>query len=152
MRKAAESGKFDTGTGGVRYDYMAVAMEEAKKAGRKGEVPIGAVIVCRTERGEKIIARAHNVRERRQNALAHAEIIAIDKACRKLHSWRLDNCMMYVTLEPCPMCAGAALNARLKKVIAGAKSDTDLNWKTPTEFDLRPECSEMIKDFFKKKR
>jgi len=127
---------------------MQIAIEEAHKAEKKGEVPIGAVIV----RGGKVISKAHNVRERKRNALAHAEVLAIDKACRRLKSWRLDNCIMYVTLEPCAMCMGAIVNARLQKVVFGAKSETDLNWKTETQQDLRPECGQMLKDFFASKR
>jgi len=129
-------------------DFMQVAIEEARKAAHKGEVPIGAVIV----RGGKIIARAHNVRERKQSALAHAEVLCIGKACRRLGSWRLDDCVMYVTLEPCAMCMGAAVNARMKKVVFGARSETDLNWKVETELDAREECGRILKDFFAKKR
>ena len=120
----------------------------ARKAERKGEVPIGAVIV----RGEKIIARAHNMRERKQNALAHAEVQCIAKACRRLRSWRLDDCIMYVTLEPCAMCMGAAVNARLQKVVFGAKSETNLNWKVETELDAREECGEILREFFESRR
>ena len=127
---------------------MNLAIELAKKAQAKGEVPIGAVIV----RNGKIIAATNNQRERKQNALYHAEVLAINKACKKLRSWRLDDCEMYVTLEPCPMCAGAITNARIKRVIIGAKSDTDLNWKTQIEFDLRDECSDILKNFFNNKR
>ena len=99
-------------------DFLYLAISEAQKAARKGEIPIGAVIV----RGDKIIATAYNKRERKQNALAHAEVLAINKACRRLRSWRLDDCVMYVTLEPCPMCAGAIVQARIPVVIFGAKS------------------------------
>ena len=127
---------------------MRVAIEEARKAARKGEVPIGAVIVC----DGKVVAKAHNMRERKQSALAHAEILAIARACRKLRSWRLDNCIMYVTLEPCAMCMGALTNARLQKVVYGAKSETDLNWKVETELVANEECSQILKDFFAKKR
>ena len=127
---------------------MQLAIEEARKAERKGEVPIGAVIV----RGDKVIAKSHNIREPRQNPLAHAGVLVIDKACRRLKSWRLDDCVMYVTLEPCPMCMGAATNARLRKVIYGAKSETDLNWKVETGQDLREESGKMLKDFFASKR
>ena len=129
-------------------DYMKLAIDEAKKAEKNGEVPIGAVIV----RGDKVISKAHNMREKKRNALAHAEVLAIDKACRRRKSWRLDDCVMYVTLEPCQMCMGAALNARLKKVVCGAKSETDLNWKNDVEFDMRAECSQILKDYFKGKR
>jgi len=127
---------------------MNLAIELAKKAQAKGEVPIGAVIV----RNGKVIAKTYNRREAKQNALYHAEVLAINKACKKLRSWRLDDCEMYVTLEPCPMCAGAITNARIKRVIIGAKSDTDLNWKTQIEFDLRDECSDILKNFFNNKR
>ena len=125
-----------------------VALIEAQKAAKKGEVPIGAVIV----RGDKVISRAHNLREKKQNALYHAEILAIKRACRKLKSWRLDDCEMYVTLEPCQMCMGAITNARLKAVHFGAKSTTDLNW-TSEKIDLQnEECGSLLKDFFASKR
>ena len=129
-------------------DFMQIAIEEARKAARKGEVPIGAVIVC----GDRIVAKAHNVRERKQNALAHAEMLCIAKACRRFRSWRLDTCAMYVTLEPCAMCMGALVNARIKKVYFGAKSETDLNWKVETEFEAREECSEILRSFFAARR
>ena len=129
-------------------DYLEPALIEARKAVRKGEVPIGAVIV----RGDKIISRAHNLRERKQNALYHAEVLAIDKACKKLKSWRLDDCVMYVTLEPCVMCMGAITNARLKALYVGARSTTDLNWKTDVHFCNNEECSKLLKDFFASKR
>lgn len=96
--------------------FMKSALKCARKAYEEGEVPIGAVVVC----DGKIIGRGHNRRTGRQIATAHAEIEAIEKACRKLHSWRLPDCEIYVTLEPCPMCMGAILNARIKKVYFGA--------------------------------
>lgn len=96
--------------------YMEQALLEAKKAARDGEVPVGAVIV----KSGNIIARAHNLKETDNNALAHAEVIAIDEACKKLGTWRLDDSELYVTLEPCPMCAGAIINSRLKAVYFGA--------------------------------
>ena len=96
--------------------FMDEAYIEAEKARRHDEVPIGAVVV----RDGKIISRGRNMREKKQNALLHAEIVAINKACKKLGSWRLDDCELYVTLEPCPMCAGAILNARMSKVVFGA--------------------------------
>lgn len=95
---------------------MKLAIIEAKKAAEKGEVPVGAVIV---KNGE-VIAACHNLREEKQNALSHAEMEAINIACQKLNSWRLDDCEMYVTLEPCPMCTGAIINSRIKTVIFGA--------------------------------
>jgi len=125
-----------------------VAIDLAKKAARKGEVPIGAIIV----RDGKIIAKAHNMREKKQNAIYHAEVIAINKACKKLKSWRLDDCEMYVTLEPCQMCMGAITNARLKAVYYGTPSTTDLNWTTKTQNLENKECSKMLKEFFAKKR
>ena len=143
-------------------DFMKEALKLAKKSAAEGEVPIGAVLVL----DGKIIARGRNKREKTQNALHHAEVIAIDKACRKLHSWRLDNAVMYVTLEPCPMCAGAIANARIKKVIYAARdasnnsqileeifSSTRLNHKVECEQgDYKEECSKMLTSFFKGKR
>ena len=101
-------------------NYMEEAINLAQKAYKKEEVPIGAVIV----RNGKIVARAYNNRERSQQAINHAEIIAIKKACKKLKSWRLNDCDMYVTLEPCAMCAGAILNARLKSVHIACLDET----------------------------
>lgn len=95
---------------------MTLALENAKKALSQGEVPVGAVIVC----GNKVIAQGYNKREKKQSALSHAEIEAIDEACRALGSWRLTGCTMYVTLEPCPMCTGAIINAKLDRVVFGA--------------------------------
>lgn len=95
---------------------MKEALKEAKAAAECGEVPVGAVIV----KDGEIISRGRNRREEKQNALSHAELEAINSACKALHSWRLDNCELYVTLEPCPMCTGAIINARIKTVIFGA--------------------------------
>ena len=95
---------------------MRKALKEAEKAAKIGEMPIGAVIV----RDGKIISRGYNKREKGKNALLHAEVVAIDKACKKLGGWRLPGCELYVTLEPCPMCAGAILNSRIEKVYFGA--------------------------------
>ena len=96
--------------------YMREALKEAKKALKKDEVPIGCVIVHQG----KIIARGHNLRESKQQSIAHAEIMAIQKACKKIGSWRLEECDLYVTLEPCPMCAGAILQSRIVNVYYGA--------------------------------
>ncbi len=96
--------------------FMRAALKCAQKAFDEGEVPIGAVVVC----DGKIIARGHNRRTKRQIATAHAEIEAIEKACKKQKSWRIPECEIYVTLEPCPMCMGAILNARIKRVFYGA--------------------------------
>ena len=97
-------------------EYMTLALENAKKALGEGEVPVGAVIVCEN----KVIAQGYNKRETKRSALSHAEIEAIDEACRVLSSWRLSGCTMYVTLEPCPMCTGAIINAKLDRVVFGA--------------------------------
>ncbi len=96
--------------------FMREAINLAKIAASEGEVPVGAVIV----KDGKIIAKGKNEREKKQNTLSHAEIEAINNACNALGSWRLDGCEMYVTLEPCPMCAGAIINARIKTLIFGA--------------------------------
>lgn len=96
--------------------YMNEAIALAKKAMEVAEVPVGAVVVCEG----KIVGRGYNYRENERNALAHAEIAAIDEACRTLHGWRLHKCTMYCTLEPCPMCAGAIINSRIKRVVFGA--------------------------------
>lgn len=144
-------------------DFMNEAKKEALKALKEDEVPIGAIIVI----DNKIISRGHNQREKSQNALKHAEIIAIEKACKKLKSWRLENATLYVTLEPCPMCAGAVANARITKLVYGAKEKTSndnlcekilsserLNHKTEIIFDNthEEEISKMLSDFFKSKR
>lgn len=99
--------------------WMHQALLEAKKAAALGEIPVGAVIV----RDKQVIARAHNRRELDQDAMAHAEVLCIQQACRVLNSWRLSGCTLYVTLEPCPMCSGAIINSRLDRVVYGAKDD-----------------------------
>lgn len=142
-------------------DFMEEALKEAQKALKKDEVPIGAVIV----KDGKIVARGRNSREKSQNALKHAEIIAINKACKRLKSWRLDGCEIYVTLEPCPMCAGAIANARISKVVYGAKETTSednlcelilksnrLNHKPNIEYRENKFCKDILQDFFKNKR
>lgn len=98
--------------------YMNLAIEEAKKALKKGEIPVGAIIV----KDNIVIAKAHNTREETQNSLGHAEINAISLACKNLNNWRLEECDMYVTMEPCPMCCGAILQARIKNVYFGTYS------------------------------
>lgn len=97
--------------------YMRLAIAEAKKAAQKDEVPIGAVIVHEQE----VIATGHNKRESSQRSLSHAELIAIERANERVGSWRLEDCTLYVTLEPCPMCAGALVQSRIKRVVYGAK-------------------------------
>ena len=147
----------------MQEKFMNAAIKEALKAQAKDEVPIGAVLVF----DGKVIARAHNLMEKTQLATAHAEVLAINKACKKLKSWRLDNAEMYVTLEPCPMCAGAIVGARIKKLYFGAyekKSGsavskfsvlTESGLNHTTDFEggvLEEECSNIIKNYFKKKR
>lgn len=142
---------------------MKEAVRQAKKAAAIGETPIGAVIV----RDGEIIARGYNKRETKKNALLHAEIIAIDKACRKLGGWRLPRCDMYVTLEPCSMCAGAIINSRIENVYFGAYdkksgcagSAADLFQKglfnhnvNITGGIMEKECAALLSDFFKKLR
>jgi len=142
--------------------FMKRAMLCAKKAADKGEIPVGCVIV----KDNKIIATGYNVRESKRNALCHAEIIAINRACKKLGGWRLHQCDMYVTLEPCPMCAGAIINSRIKNVYVGTEdpkagcfgslcdfNSFGFNHRPNVEFGiLREDCSRQIKDFFKKLR
>ena len=98
------------------FELMGLALEEARKAAALGEVPVGAVIA----RHGEVVAAAHNTRETEKNALHHAELLAIDAACRALGGWRLWECELFVTLEPCPMCAGGIINSRLRRVVYGA--------------------------------
>lgn len=134
---------------------MKKAYCEAKKAYKNDEIPVGCVIVCENE----IVACGYNKKERKNNALMHAEIIAIDKACKKLGSWRLDNCDIYVTLEPCMMCMGAIIESRIRNVYYGAKNkneqmyvlnmiDRFVNLYNVNDAD----CSKILSDFFINKR
>ncbi|MBQ3235654.1 MAG: tRNA adenosine(34) deaminase TadA [Clostridia bacterium] len=146
-----------------KFYYMKKALRLAKKAGEEGEVPIGAVIV----KDGEILSSSYNMRNKKGLATAHAEVLAIEKACKKLKDWRLEGAEMYVTLEPCPMCAGAIVNARIKKVYFGAfekKSGAvfsnfrilykgGLNHVTDAEGGvLEEECSTLLKGFFSEKR
>lgn len=143
--------------------FMKEALKQAKKAAAIGETPIGAVIV----RDGEIIARAYNRRETKKNALLHAECTAIDRACRKLGGWRLPGCEMYVTLEPCPMCAGAILNARIEKLYFGAYDTKSgcagsvinllnmnlCNYSLEVHGGImQEECSQLIRSFFRELR
>jgi len=140
--------------------FMKEALKEAKKAYEKLEIPVGAVIV----KNNKIIARSHNLKEIKQDTTKHAEIMAIEKASKKLNNWRLNDCEMYVTLEPCSMCAGAIINSRIKKVYIGARDlktgacgsklnllqDYSFDTSVDSEFGiLEEECQKIVKDFFK---
>ena len=135
--------------------FMKMAYCEAKKAYKNDEIPVGCVIVCENE----IVACGYNKKERKNNALMHAEIIAIDKACRKLGSWRLDNCDIYVTLEPCMMCMGAIIESRIRNVYYGTKNKSEqmyvfnmvdrfVNLYNVNDAD----CSKILSDFFINKR
>jgi len=143
--------------------YMKEALKEAKKAFNKGEVPIGAVLVC----NDKIIARGYNTKETSKKATAHAEIIAIEKACKKIGDWRLSDCALYVTVEPCLMCCGAIIQSRIKKLVYGTKNDkfgcvesieeilgnTKHNHHVEIEKKVcAKECQELMREFFKNNR
>ena len=141
---------------------LSLALEEAEKAREKGEVPVGAVIV----KDGEIIARAHNLKETLKDPTAHAEILAIREACNKLNNWRLHGCEMYVTLEPCPMCAGAILQSRLSKIYIGTFDDTtgaagsvvnilqkhNLNYFLEVVWENDEKCSKILTKFFKDRR
>jgi len=141
---------------------MYEALLEAKKAAEENEVPVGAVIV---KNGE-IIARGRNMREKKQNPLSHAELEAINEASKKLNSWHLDDCELYVTLEPCPMCTGAIINSRIKTVIFGAYDlkagcmdsvinlcDYPFNHKVEIYGGIcEEECAEILRNFFENLR
>jgi len=142
---------------------MKEAIKEAKKAAKIGEVPIGCVIVYE----DKVIARGYNKRNTKKTTLAHAELLAIQKASKKLGDWRLEDCTMYVTLEPCQMCAGAIIQARMKEVVVGAMNPkagcagSVLNILQMQEFNhqaelitgvMEEECKTVLQDFFKELR
>jgi tRNA(adenine34) deaminase len=142
---------------------MKEAIKEAKKGETFGEVPIGAVVVLDGE----IIASAHNLRESNQSAVAHAELLAIDHACQRLGTWRLEGAVLYVTLEPCPMCAGAIIMSRIQRVVYGARdpkggcAGTFMNLLQDERFNhqsevtsgvLEEECGRLLSNFFKQLR
>ena len=143
----------------INEKYMKEALKEAQKAYKKLEVPVGAIIV----KDGRIVARAHNLKETKNDTTKHAEILAIEKASKKLSNWRLIDCEMYVTLEPCPMCAGAIVNSRIKKVNIGAMDEKtgacgsklnllqDFNFDTKVDMEigiLENECRELLQKFF----
>lgn len=147
----------------MQEKFMKIALKEAKKAYDKEEIPVGAVIV----KDSKVVAKAHNLKEQKNDTTKHAEIIAIQKASKKLDSWRLQDCEMYVTLEPCSMCAGALIQSRIKKVYIGTMDyktgacGSVLNLLNDYKFNhyveietgiLADECEKILKDFFKELR
>lgn len=147
----------------MKEKFMKEALKEAQKAFDKEEVPVGAVIV----KDGKIIAKAHNLKETKKDTTNHAEIIAIQKASKKLEAWRLEDCEMYITLEPCAMCAGALIQSRIKKIYIGTMDyktgacgsilnlleDYKFNHTVEVETGiLQEECEKILKDFFKELR
>jgi len=132
--------------------YMNIAVSLARKAYKKNEVPVGAIIV----KNNRIIAKAYNKKESKRNPIYHAELIAISKACKKLKTWHLDDCILYVTLEPCMMCTGAIEQSRIKKIIYGTENYNCgyiSNLSTiETENLNNEECILLLKNFFKSKR
>ena len=129
--------------------FMERALELALEAGEAGEVPVGAVIVS----GGQVIGEGRNRRESLGNALAHAEIEAIARACERLGTWRLSGCQLYVTLEPCQMCAGAAYNARVERVVFGAESTEAGTLKIPAYPGfMEDEARQILRDFFARQR
>ena len=143
----------------MENEFMRLALDEAKKALGENEVPVGAVIV----KDGEVIAYGRNRREKENNALCHAELEAIDKACKALGGWRLTDCDLYVTLEPCPMCAGAIINARIKRVYYGAFDDKAGSFGSVVDFNhlrynhkpeiyagiMEDECQSLLTEFFK---
>ncbi len=145
-----------------KFDFMKYALSLAKESADEGEVPVGAIVVC----DGKIVGVGRNRREIVKNALHHAEIEAIDNACKNLGGWRLWKCDLYVTLEPCPMCAGAIINSRIKNVYFGAKDEKngavvsaaqlfDMNFTHKPQYEggvMGDECAQILTDFFKELR
>ena len=139
-------------------NFMRLAIEQAQLAARLGEIPVGAVVV----KGGQVIGQGYNRRESDLSAIGHAEILAIQDACRTLNSWRLTDCELYVTLEPCPMCAGAIINARIRRVVYGVKDEKAGCCGSVADFFAMPfshtplsrsgilseECGRLLTDFF----
>lgn len=142
--------------------YMEKALELARETFKLGEVPVGAVVV----RDGEIIGEGYNLREREGSVIAHAEVIAIEQACKRLGTWRLSGCTLYVTMEPCPMCAGALVNSRIDRVVYGCKDAAAGCLGSVIDFNSYPfnhsfetasgicsrECTELLQEFFRQKR
>lgn len=142
-------------------DWMLIAIKEAQKAYVREEIPVGAVIV----KNGKLVSKGHNIKEKKQNVIKHAEIVAIEKACKKFKTWHLEDCIIYVTLEPCMMCTGAITQSRVKKIIYAAnnpnygfiKSNYDIRKNSNIDIEQLSdvhsvESVNLLKHFFKKKR
>lgn len=144
----------------MKEEYMKIALIEAKKAFEKGEIPIGCVIV----KNNKIIAKTHNIKERKKCSLYHAELLAIKIASKKIKNWRLNECEMYITMEPCPMCSSAIKQSRIKKIYYGISNENnsisrkilqynDINEKVEIESEILAEdCKQLVQKFFQNKR
>lgn len=133
--------------------YMQIALKQAQKAYKKGEIPVGCAIVYKN----KIIATAYNKKEKSKNSINHAEILCIKKACKKLKNWRLENCTIYVTMEPCMMCAGAIKESRISKIVYGMKNLNTGFSKYIKDIEIvekicEKECKIIMQSFFKKIR
>ena len=129
--------------------YMNIAIKEAKKAYKYEEVPVGAVII----KDNKVIAKAFNKKEKTKNVIKHAEIIAISRACKKTQNWRLENCEIYVTMEPCMMCSGAIEQSRIKKIVYGVKNENYGFTNQLKNIEIisqvcEKECRELVQSFF----
>lgn len=146
----------------MENDFLDLAIKEAEKAAAKGEVPVGAVIV----KDNEVISKAHNMKESLNDVTAHAEILAIKKASEKFNNWRLNGCQMYVTLEPCSMCAAAICQSRISKIYIGTfdpeagacgsainlAQDERVGYHINVEWLYSEECSDLLRDFFKRRR
>jgi tRNA(adenine34) deaminase len=140
--------------------YMMIALEEAEKAYKKGEIPVGCVIV----ENDKILAKTHNLKEQKKSALCHAELLAIYKASKKKKNWRLTDCDIYITMEPCPMCASAIKQSRIKRIFYGTENknnkiskkilnSNDINEKVEVvEKIMEYECKKIVQKFFENQR
>ena len=146
----------------MKDDFINIALDEAKKAYKINEVPVGAVMVL----DGKVIAKAHNLKRNTNNVMNHAEIMCINEASKQIGDWRLNECEMYMTLEPCPMCAGALVQARVKKIYIGSESNiksnkdivqkilqnSEYNHFVEIEYLNNKDCSQILTDFFSNKR